>query len=121
SGQFETLKQSSTLAIDSAYISEPEEIAFPTEAGLTAYGYYYPPKNRDFAGPAGEKPPLVVLSHVGPTGSTSTALDMENQYWTSRGFALLDVNYGGSTGYGRDYRERLKDNWGIVDVDDCIN
>jgi dipeptidyl aminopeptidase/acylaminoacyl peptidase len=109
------------LTIDPGYISKPEEIAFPTEGGLTAYGYYYAPKNQDVTGPSGEKPPLIVLSHGGPTGSTSTALDMGVQYWTSRGFAVLDVNYGGSTGYGRTYRERLNDNWGIVDVDDCIN
>jgi dipeptidyl aminopeptidase/acylaminoacyl peptidase len=121
SGQFETLKRSSELTIDPGYISKPEEIAFPTEGGLTAYGYYYAPKNQDVTGPSGEKPPLIVLSHGGPTGSTSTALDMGVQYWTSRGFAVLDVNYGGSTGYGRTYRERLNDNWGIVDVDDCIN
>ena len=77
--------------------------------------------NRDFVAPPSEKPPLLVKSHGGPTGATSTALDLQIQYWTSRGIAVIDVNYGGSTGYGREYRERLNGQWGIVDVDDCVN
>ena len=121
SHRLDILRQSSTLTIDRGYISVPGAIEFPTEGGLTAYGYYYPPQNKDFQAPDGELPPLVVLSHGGPTGSTSTTLSLPLQYWTSRGFAVLDVNYGGSTGYGRAYRERLNDRWGIVDVDDCIN
>jgi dipeptidyl aminopeptidase/acylaminoacyl peptidase len=120
-GASEVLKQSSTLSIDPGYLSVPNPVEFPTEGGLTAHGFYYPPTNKDFTAPAGELPPLVVLSHGGPTGSTDTALDLTLQYWTSRGFAVLDVNYGGSTGYGRSYRQRLNDNWGIVDVDDCVN
>jgi dipeptidyl aminopeptidase/acylaminoacyl peptidase len=82
---------------------------------------FYPPKNKDFTAPAGVKPPLIVISHGGPTSATTAALRLSVQYWTSRGYGVVDVNYGGSTGYGRDYRERLKGNWGIVDVDDCIN
>ena len=121
SGAFEELIQGSDLPIDPGYLSAPESIEFPTENGLTAHGFYYPPGNRDYSGLAGELPPLIVLSHGGPTSSTSPALDLKNQYWTSRGFAVLDVNYGGSTGYGRPYRQRLNGTWGIVDVDDCVN
>jgi dipeptidyl aminopeptidase/acylaminoacyl peptidase len=121
SGKLDVLKRSSTLELDPGYLSIPEAIEFPTEGGLTAHAFYYAPKNKDFTAPAGERPPLVVLSHGGPTSATDSALDLTIQYWTSRGFAVLDVNYGGSTGYGRSYRQRLNDNWGIVDVDDCVN
>ncbi|HIK33528.1 MAG TPA: S9 family peptidase [Oscillatoriales cyanobacterium M59_W2019_021] len=120
-GQHDILRQSSSLDIDPGYISIPQPIEFPTENGLTAYAFYYPPTNKDYAAPEGEKPPLLVKSHGGPTASTSTSLRLSIQYWTSRGFAFLDVNYGGSTGYGRTYRQRLQGNWGIVDVDDCVN
>ena len=120
-GATEAVRRSSELAIDPRYLARPEAIEFPTEGGLTAHAFFYAPTNRDAAGPAGERPPLLVRSHGGPTGSTSTTLDLTTQYWTSRGFAYLDVNYGGSTGYGREYRERLYGQWGVVDVDDCIN
>jgi dipeptidyl aminopeptidase/acylaminoacyl peptidase len=120
-GTFETLKRSLDVDIDPGYLSVPTAIEFPTEDGLTAHAFLYLPKNRDFAAPEGELPPLLVQSHGGPTGSTSTTMNLANQYWTSRGFAVLDVNYGGSTGYGRAYRERLNDRWGIVDVDDHVN
>ncbi|HIK15604.1 MAG TPA: S9 family peptidase [Leptolyngbyaceae cyanobacterium M33_DOE_097] len=119
--QLETLQRSSSLTIDADYLSVPETIAFPTEQGLTAYGFYYPPTNKDFQAPSDERPPLLVKSHGGPTAATTTGFNLKIQYWTSRGFAVLDVNYGGSTGYGREYRDRLKDRWGIVDVDDCCN
>ncbi|MEG4278448.1 S9 family peptidase [Microcoleus sp. MON1_C1] len=119
--QLEILRQSSNLSINPGYLSVPEPIEFPTENNLTAFGFFYPPKNQDFAAPAGEKPPLVVKSHGGPTAATSSSMNLKIQYWTSRGFAVLDVNYGGSTGYGREYRKRLQDSWGIVDVDDCAN
>lgn len=119
--QREILRKSSDLSIDAGYLSVPEPLEFPTEKGLTAFGFFYPPKNQDFAAPAGEKPPLVVKSHGGPTAATSSSMSLKIQYWTSRGFAVLDVNYGGSTGYGREYRKRLQDSWGIVDVDDCAN
>jgi dipeptidyl aminopeptidase/acylaminoacyl peptidase len=115
------LQRASSFTIDSEYVSEPQAIEFPTENGLTAHGFFYPPKNRDFAAPANEKPPLLVKSHGGPTSATIAALMPSIQYWTSRGVAVLDVNYGGSTGYGRAYRERLNGAWGIVDVDDCCN
>jgi dipeptidyl aminopeptidase/acylaminoacyl peptidase len=115
------LRQAFDLAVDPGYLSLPQPVAFPTEGGLTAYGIYYAPVNRDYAPAAGEKPPLIVLSHGGPTSSFPVGLSLEVQYWTSRGFGILQVNYGGSTGYGRAYRERLKGQWGIVDVDDCAN
>lgn len=120
-GQTTELRQSSRLSVDPGYLSIPQPIEFPTENGLTAYGFYYPPQNQDFQAPPTEKPPLLVKSHGGPTAATSASFNPSIQYWTSRGIAILDVNYGGSTGYGRDYRERLKGNWGIVDVDDCSN
>ncbi|MBX2998282.1 MAG: S9 family peptidase [Caldilineaceae bacterium] len=117
----EVIRQSGQIDIDPRYFSQPQPIEFPTENGLTAHAFYYPPHNPDFTAPAGERPLLMVKSHGGPTGASSSTLDLSIQYWTSRGFALLDVNYGGSTGYGRAYRERLKGRWGIVDIDDCCN
>jgi dipeptidyl aminopeptidase/acylaminoacyl peptidase len=120
-GTWQKVRVASDLSIDSDYISAAQPLEFPTENGKTAYGLFYPPKNKDFQGNEHEKPPLLVKSHGGPTASTSGSLSLGIQYWTSRGFAVLDVNYGGSTGYGREYRDRLKGNWGIVDVDDCAN
>jgi dipeptidyl aminopeptidase/acylaminoacyl peptidase len=120
-GETQVLQRGANLEIDAGYISEPEAVEFPTENGLTAHGFYYAPKNRDFAAPSDEKPLLLVKSHGGPTSATVAILMLTIQYWTSRGIAVLDVNYGGSTGYGRAYRERLRDAWGIVDVDDCVN
>ncbi len=115
------LRCANKIQLDSGYISAPQAIEFPTEQGLTAYGFFYPPKNRDYVAPKAERPPLLVKSHGGPTSATSIALNLIIQYWTSRGIAVLDVNYGGSSGYGRAYRERLNGQWGIVDVDDCVN
>jgi dipeptidyl aminopeptidase/acylaminoacyl peptidase len=121
SGAVQVLRRSSQVAVEDGYLSHPEAIEFPTENGLTAHAFYYPPRNQEFVAPAGERPPLLVMSHGGPTSATTTTLSLQKQYWTSRGFAVLDVNYGGSTGYGRDYRQRLDGQWGIVDVDDCVN
>jgi dipeptidyl aminopeptidase/acylaminoacyl peptidase len=118
---FETLRLSNELEIFPRYFSVPRPVEFPTEAGLTAHGFFYPPQNPDYRAPGNERPPLIVKSHGGPTASATTALSLSVQYWTSRGFAVLDVNYGGSSGYGRQYRERLNGKWGIVDVDDCAN
>jgi dipeptidyl aminopeptidase/acylaminoacyl peptidase len=117
----ETLRLSNNLEVYPRYFSIPRPIEFPTEAGLTAHGFFYPPQNPDYQAPENEKPPLIVKSHGGPTASATTALSLSVQYWTSRGFAVLDVNYGGSSGYGRQYRERLNKKWGLVDVDDCVN
>jgi dipeptidyl aminopeptidase/acylaminoacyl peptidase len=120
-GTIEEIRRSSDITIDPGYLSIPQVLEFPTEQGLTAYGFYYPPQNQDFTAPPNERPPLLVKSHGGPTASTSATFNPGIQYWTSRGIAVLDVNYGGSTGYGRAYRERLKGQWGVVDVDDCVN
>jgi dipeptidyl aminopeptidase/acylaminoacyl peptidase len=103
------------------YLTKVQAVEFPTTGGKTAFGLFYPPCNPDYAGSAGERPPLLVKCHGGPTSSASSTLNLGTQFWTSRGIAVLDVNYGGSTGFGREYRERLKLNWGIVDVDDCVN
>ena len=121
SGASTVVRRSDDVEVDQAYISAPQAIEFLTERGRTAHAFLYPPCNPAFAAPMGERPPLLVISHGGPTSAASATLNLSIQYWTSRGIAVLDVNYGGSTGYGRAYRERLKDQWGIVDVDDCVN
>lgn len=117
----EVIKVSSELSLDENYLSLPESIEYPTEGGKTAFAIYYRPKNTNYQAPVDEKPPLLVHVHGGPTGSSSSTLNLATQYWTSRGFAVIDVNYGGSTGYGREYRDRLKGKWGIVDVEDSAN
>ena len=117
----QVLRRAREETIDPGYISTPETIEFPTEHGKSAYAFYYAPKNKDYEAPDGERPPLLIESHGGPTGSTGTTLRYGIQFWTSHGIAVADVDYGGSSGYGREYRERLNGNWGIVDVDDCVN
>ncbi len=107
--------------VDPGYVSIPRSIEFPTEGDLTAHALFYPSTNRDHTGPPDELPPLLVLSHGGPTGAARSCMQLGTQYWTSRGVAVVDVNYGGSTGYGRDYRQRLNGQWGVVDTIDCIN
>ena len=106
-------------APDPRYLSRGRPIDFPSAGGRRAYAFFYPPKNDDARPPRGEKPPLVVKIHGGPTSNAEHLYNTEVQYWTSRGFAVVDVNYGGSTGYGRAYRESLRGRWGIVDVEDC--
>jgi dipeptidyl aminopeptidase/acylaminoacyl peptidase len=120
-GELLVLRRSRAAGVDATYLSEPQAVEFPTENGRTAHGHFYAPRNRDFSAPPDARPPLLVISHGGPTSSSSAALKYSVQYWTSRGIAVLDVNYGGSSGYGRPYRERLYGQWGIVDVDDCVN
>jgi dipeptidyl aminopeptidase/acylaminoacyl peptidase len=119
----EVLRQSASAADPALrrYFSAAQHLVFPTEGGLTAHANYYPPHSADHAAPRGEEPPLVVKCHGGPTSSGSSVLDLRIQYWTSRGIAVLDVDYGGSTGYGRAYRDRLEGQWGVVDVEDCVN
>jgi dipeptidyl aminopeptidase/acylaminoacyl peptidase len=120
-GEVETVRTSTAEALPAGLVSEPVPVEFPTEGGLTAHALYYPPTNPDFEAAPGELPPLIVESHGGPTDSANPTFALGVQYWTSRGFALVDVNYGGSTGYGRAYRERLNGNWGVVDLQDCVN
>ncbi|KAL6572317.1 hypothetical protein OROMI_013275 [Orobanche minor] len=104
------------------YVSLPELIEFPTQVpGESAYAYFYPPTNPRFQANHEEKPPLLLKSHGGPTAESRGILNLSIQYWTSRGWAFVDVNYGGSTGYGREYRDRLLGRWGIVDVNDCCS
>ncbi|HHW08477.1 MAG TPA: S9 family peptidase [Firmicutes bacterium] len=111
----------SGLSGTAGYLSQPQAVTFPTAGGREAHGFYYPPHNPDYKGPEGERPPLLVMIHGGPTSAANTSLRWAIQFWTSRGFAVLDVNYGGSTGWGRAYRLRLDGLWGIVDVEDCLN
>jgi dipeptidyl aminopeptidase/acylaminoacyl peptidase len=119
-GSCEILRRSTSLEMDPRFLSLPEEIEFPTSGNLTAHAFFYPPKNQSVSAPLNELPPLLVLNHGGPTSSATATLNLLIQFWTSRGFAVVDVNYGGSTGYGRAYRQRLEGQWGIVDVDDAI-
>ena len=114
------LAQSIGALPPAAYLSVPESITYPTTGHRTAHAFYYPPCNAGVEGEPGTKPPLMVISHGGPTGMASNTLKLATQFWTSRGFAVLDVNYGGSSGFGRDYRDALRGQWGIIDVDDCV-
>ena len=115
----QSIKQSNAVDIDPGNLSVAEPVSYPTSNGAVAHGFYFAPTNKLYSGPADLKPPLVVVSHGGPTTATSSTLNFKIQYWTSRGFAVLDVNYRGSTGYGRAYREQLDGNWGVADVADC--
>lgn len=112
---------SEPIELDERYVSVARQLEFPTDGGLTAFANFYPPANGDAQGPTDERPPLIVMSHGGPTSKSSPGFDLHIQFWTSRGFAVVDVNYGGSTGYGRAYRQRLNGTWGITDTNDCIN
>ncbi|OON59277.1 peptidase [Massilia sp. KIM] len=105
---------------DAGYLSAPQAISYPSANGRSSHAFYYPPTNAGFAPLAGELPPLIVIGHGGPTGMAASTLKLSTQFWTSRGFAVLDVNYGGSTGFGRAYRDLLKEQWGVVDVEDCV-
>jgi dipeptidyl aminopeptidase/acylaminoacyl peptidase len=121
SGERTVLRRGLETPPNAAYVSRPRAIAFPTSGGqATAYAIYYPPTNPDFVAAPGELAPLLIISHGGPTSMALAQLDMGIQYWTSRGFGVVDVNYGGSSGYGRAYRDRLRGTWGIVDTEDCI-
>ncbi|MBI3211995.1 MAG: S9 family peptidase, partial [Simkania negevensis] len=117
----EILRKSRNIEVDPGYLSLPKQIEFPTEDGKSAFAFYYPPTNKDYLPNTEEKPPLLVKAHGGPSGHITPSLDLMTQFWTSRGFAFLDVNYRGSTGYGRAYREYLKGKWGTIDIDDCIS
>ncbi|MDB5935130.1 MAG: peptidase, partial [Massilia sp.] len=119
-GGHEVLARSITELPEAGYLSVPESITYPSSGNRLAHAFYYPPCNAMFEAAAGSKPPLMVISHGGPTSMASNTLKLATQYWTSRGFAVLDVNYGGSSGFGRAYRDALKGQWGVVDVDDCV-
>lgn len=114
------LRRSSSVSVDAASISRPEPLTFPSTDGRMAHALYYPPANTRVSGPPDERPPLVVRSHGGPTANAATSLDLDVQLFTSRGIAVVDVDYGGSSGYGRAYRQELDGAWGVVDVDDCV-
>ena len=115
------LRTALRVDVDPDYFSVPESIRFDTADGATAYGFYYPPQSKTHDAGTDECPPLIVRGHGGPTGATSPSFSLAIQYWTSRGFAVLDVNYRGSTGFGRAYREELYGRWGEADVDDMVH
>ena len=119
-GDVQTLRRANDLRLDDGDVSVAEPIVFPGSGGAPTHAFLYRPRNRAFDGAANERPPLLVVSHGGPTGWTDAAFRLSYQYWTSRGFAIVDVNYGGSAGFGRAYRERLDGRWGEVDVDDVV-
>jgi dipeptidyl aminopeptidase/acylaminoacyl peptidase len=119
-GESQVIRRPSPASLDPSHISLAKPITFPGADGKETHALYYPPTNADFATPAGEKPPLIVQAHGGPTGQASGAFSLSNQFWTTRGFAIVDVDYGGSSGWGRAYRQRLNGAWGIVDVEDVI-
>jgi dipeptidyl aminopeptidase/acylaminoacyl peptidase len=118
--QHRVIASSSQANVDPQYIAAPKPISFPTTEGDTSYGLFYPASNPKYRLPEGEKSPLIVTCHGGPTSASTSAQDLRRQFWTSRGFSILDLNYRGSTGYGREYRRKLYGNWGIHDVDDCV-
>ena len=103
-----------------AWVSAPQPLTYASAGGRTAHAFFHPPCNPGFAAPAGERPPLIVTSHGGPTAMSGGSLRLALQFWTGRGFAVLDVNYGGSSGFGRPYRQLLDGQWGVVDVEDCV-
>jgi dipeptidyl aminopeptidase/acylaminoacyl peptidase len=109
------------VSLDPAWVSLPQPIHFPTQDNQTAHGLYYPPTNPEVTGPAHARPPLLVQPHPGPTADAKARLDLRTQFFTSRGFGVVEVNYAGSTGYGRVYRERLTGQWGVLDVADCLD
>ncbi len=117
----QAIRPSTEFEIADSYISEPKLVKWPTRDGAKAYGFYYEPKNPEFTAPEGTLPPLVVMVHSGPTGAARPGLSLSHQYWTTRGFAVLDVNFRGSTGFGRPYRESLNGNFGVYDVFDCAD
>jgi dipeptidyl aminopeptidase/acylaminoacyl peptidase len=114
------LRRSRPTTMEPGHISIAQPVTFPTTGGRSAHAYWYPPTSVDHEGPTGTLPPLVVVSHGGPTAAASPAFNVAIQFWTSRGLGVVDVDYGGSSGYGRAYRRRLDGAWGIVDVDDCV-
>ncbi|MDO5729068.1 MAG: prolyl oligopeptidase family serine peptidase [Actinomycetaceae bacterium] len=120
-GQTSVLRTSTYAELDSDLISRAESISWPTRDGEVAHGFFYSPQNPGFTAPTDDRPPLIVMVHGGPTAAARPGLSLEKQYWTSRGFAVLDVNHRGSSGWGRAYRARLNGHWGEMDIDDCAD
>lgn len=120
-GEVTTVKEATTLRVEKEYLPVPQSIEFPTSDNAVAYANFYPPTNKEYDGPEGENPPVIVFVHGGPTSAAVKSFDLKISYWTSRGFAIVDLNYRGSTGFGRKYRDALKDNWGIADVEDAVH
>jgi dipeptidyl aminopeptidase/acylaminoacyl peptidase len=118
-GTATTVRRESTLDLPAGVVPHPDAVSWTNSHGQDVYGLFYPPTHAGYRAPEGELPPLIVRPHSGPTAMSTPSFNLDTVYWTSRGLAVLDVNYGGSTGYGRAYRERLRGNWGIIDVDDC--
>jgi dipeptidyl aminopeptidase/acylaminoacyl peptidase len=116
----ETIRTASEESVDRRFVAAPRAIEFPTGDGDTSHAFYYPPTNPDFVGPEDERPPLIVVSHGGPTSHVTPSLATEFLFWTSRGFGVVDVNYRGSSGFGRAYRDKLRGTWGVVDTEDCV-
>jgi dipeptidyl aminopeptidase/acylaminoacyl peptidase len=119
-GVVETLRPSSTIDFPANLLSAPESVEFPSSDGHATHAFYYPPRHATYSAAKAELPPLILISHGGPTTAASPTLDLKVQFWTSRGFAVVDVNYGGSSGFGRAYRQRLNGQWGILDVQDMV-
>ncbi len=119
-GSGEVIRSSQSIDLDGRYVSRGEAITYPTTDGAVAHAFYYPPTNPDFTAPDGERPPLIVWTHGGPTGAATPGFMLARQFWTTRGFALVDVNYRGSVGFGRAYRDALRGRWGVADTDDCV-
>ena len=119
-GSFITINSAQEPLVDQEYISEPQPITFKNLKGEPTHAFYYSPKNPNFVAPENELPPLIVRLHGGPVSATTQSFSLANQYWTSRGFAIVDINYGGSTGYGRKYRERIRGQWGVVEIEDTL-
>ena len=120
-GDARMLKRASDVELEPGSVSVAEPIEFATANGRSAHAFYYAPRNAACEAPAAARPPLIVIGHGGPIAAADPTFDLKIQFWTTRGFAVVDVNYGGSTGFGRGYRRRLNGRWGIVDVEDLIS
>jgi dipeptidyl aminopeptidase/acylaminoacyl peptidase len=117
-GMIEAIYSPSNLNIATEDLAKPESISFPTANNTSVQAFFYPPTNSQYRGEDNQLPPVIAICHGGPTGATDCSLNLKIQYWTSRGFAVVDINYRGSTGFGRDYRDALNGAWGLADIED---